>query len=587
LINSDGVSVPAPFDAEVDLLVVGAGSAGMTAAITGKAAGLDTVLVEKSAVFGGSTAMSGGGVWVPNGPEFERLGERDDPEAVVEYLIAIAGDDVDHARLRRYVEAAPRMMRFLGEQSVHLRDAFFWSRGYSDYYPAKGGNPKGRGLWAKPIDQRLLGEGESEIRGGRKARIPGLPRGMWMTSLDLHSINRIRWRVGGVGPYATFFRLGWRFLRARVLGERIAANGAALAIRLRLALRDAGVPLWLSTPLQRLITDAEGAVIGAELERDGKPFRVRARAGVVVASGGFENSAELRPRYQPTIGTGWSRGNPDNTGDGIVAGEAVGAALDLMDDAWWSPTLALPGKQFGSVAERQYPGQFVVNSAGSRFVNESSPYIDFGHAQIAGHETGVSHIPAYMILDDRAWRRNIICGHFPGVPMPKDWLASGMVRKADSLRELAEAIGVPGDALERTAERFNGFARAGVDEDFARGSSSYDNYYGDPTYANPNLAEVSKPPFYAFQVFPGDLGTKGGLLTDADARVLDANGSPIDGLYAAGNASAAVMGHSYAGPGATIGPAMTFGWLAARHAASRVGEGEGEREAQRRSAVSA
>jgi 3-oxosteroid 1-dehydrogenase len=562
----------ATFDAEIDLLVVGAGAAGMTAAITGKAAGLDVVLAEKAAVFGGSTAMSGGGVWVPNGPEFERLGERDDPQKVVDYLIAIAGDKVDHDRLRRYVDAAPQMMRFLGEQSPHMKDAFFWSKGYSDYYPAKGGNPRGRGLWARPIDQRLLGDAESEIRGGRKARIPGLPRGMWMTSVDLHSINRIRWRVGGVGPYATFFRLGWRFLRARLLGERIAANGAALAIRLRLALRDAGVPLWLSTPLQSLITDADGAVVGAELQRDGKPYRVRARGGVVLATGGFENSPELRPKYQPTVGKGWSRGNPDNTGDGIVSGEAVGGALDLMDDAWWSPTIALPGKQFGSVAERQYPGQFIVNAAGERFVNESSPYIDFGHAQIAGHETGVSHIPGFMIIDERAWKRNIICGHFPGWPMPKDWLESGMVKKADTIRALAEQIGVPPDALEATAERFNGFARAGKDEDFHRGESSYDNYYGDPTYPNPNLAEVSKAPFYSLQVYPGDLGTKGGLVTDPDARVLRADCSAIPGLYAAGNASAAVMGNSYAGPGATIGPAMTFGWLGARHAAQRLAD---------------
>jgi 3-oxosteroid 1-dehydrogenase len=239
-----------------------------------------------------------------------------------------------------------------------------------------------------------------------------------------------------------------------------------------------------------------------------------------------------------------------------------------MDDAWWMPAMQLKGGVWPLVSERCAPGQFIVNSAGKRFTNESSPYNDFVHDQLEGHRTGVSHIPAYMIIDDRAWKRNIIAGHLPGKPMLDAWKESGFIHQADTLEELAEKIGVPAQALKETAERYNNFARNGKDDDFHRGESAYDNYYGDPSYKNPNLGEVDKPPFIAFTIVPGDLGTKGGVLTDENARALREDGTVIKGLYATGNVSAAVMGNDYAGPGATIGPAMTFGWIAAHDLAS-------------------
>jgi 3-oxosteroid 1-dehydrogenase len=553
---------------------VGTGAGGMVAALAAKAAGLETLVIEKAAVFGGTTALSGGGVWVPNAPQLLRLGQTDDPQRVLDYLLAIAGERVPEPRLARYVEAGPKMMAFLERHSEWLNDAFLWTPGYADYHPAKGGSATGRGLWAKPIDRRKLGADEPYLRVTKRSRLENLPKGMWLTSVDLHNINRIRWRVG-FRPYLTLFKLGWRTIRARVLRERIAANGQALAIRLWLAGRDAGVPVALETPMKRLLTDADGAVIGVEAERDGKPYRVRARGGVVVATGGFEHNEEMRRRYQPIVGKGWSRASPDSQGDGQRAGQEIGAALDFMDDAWWMPVFLMPGGLTGGVAERQYPGQFIVNGAGRRFVNEASPYTDFGHKQLEGQATGVSHIPAWMIFDDRAFKRNIICGHFPGRPMPADWVGSGLVKQGDSIEALAAEIGVPADALRETQERFNGFARQGKDEDFHRGESPYDNYYGDPSQPkNPNLAEVATAPFYAIQVYPGDLGTKGGILADDDARALREDGSVIPGLYACGNASAAVMGTSYAGPGATIGSSMIFGWVAANHIAAAQGAGD-------------
>jgi succinate dehydrogenase/fumarate reductase flavoprotein subunit len=537
----------------------------MASALAAHAAGLDTLVIEKTQYIGGSTARSGGGAWVPNAPALLRKGQRDDPAQVLRYLETIAGDRVPRERLARYVEEAPRMMEFLEGQSEWLRTGFFWIEGYSDYHPDRGGNPLGRGVWAVPIDRRALGEDQKHMRPGVKRM--QLPLGAWITSVDLHDLLAVRW--GGLRHKKILGVLAWRVIRARVTGERIVASGAALVTRLLLTLRQKGIPLWLETPMRSLVTDEEGRVVGAETEHEGRSYRIGARYGVILATGGFDHNLEMRRRYQPGIDEEqWSLGSPDNLGDGHRAGEAIGAALDLMDDAWWMPTMKMPdGTLFGLVAERQYPGQFIVNSAGERFVNESSPYTDFVHAQIAGHVTGIRHIPAWMIVDDRAWKRNFIAGHVPGTPLPSAWVRSGLARTGSSLEELAGKIGVPPGALRGTAERFNRFAREARDEDFHRGESAYDRYYGDPSYPNPNLAEVSRPPFYAFAITPGDLGTKGGMVTDEDARVLRGDGSVIDGLYATGNVSAAVMGNDYAGPGATIGPAMTFGYVAARHIA--------------------
>jgi succinate dehydrogenase/fumarate reductase flavoprotein subunit len=551
------------FDREVDVLVVGSGAGGMTTALTADHEGLTTLVIEKTECFGGSTARSGGGAWVPNAPALLREGQRDDPEAVLAYLDRLIGDRVPRVRRETYVREAPLMMEFLEHQGPYLADGFFWIEGYSDYHPELGGHPLGRGVWAKPIDRRVMGADIRFLRSGIKRM--QLPLGAWITSVDLHDLLAVRW--GGLSHKRILLKLAYRIARARLLGERMTASGQALAIRLRMTLRDKGIPVWLETPMRSLIAE-DGRVVGVETLRDGRPYRIGARRAVVLATGGFDHNVEWRRRYQAPLEREWSMGSPENMGDGIRAGEELGAATDLMDDAWWMPCMEMPeGARFGLVAERQYPGQFIVNAAGRRFVNEATPYVDFVHAQMDGHRTGVSHIPGWMIIDDRSFKRNIIAGHFPGTPLPKDWVASGLARTAPTLEALAEKLGIPPRTLRETADRFNGFARAGRDEDFHRGESAYDNYYGDHSLPNPNLAEVSKPPFYAFAISPGDLGTKGGLVTDEHARVLREDGSVIEGLYATGNTSASVMGNSYAGPGATIGPAMTFGYVAARHIA--------------------
>jgi 3-oxosteroid 1-dehydrogenase len=310
-------------------------------------------------------------------------------------------------------------------------------------------------------------------------------------------------------------------------------------------------------------------VTGVRATRDGEPVLIRARRGVLLASGGFEHNEEMRHQYQrEPIGTGWTTGAPTNTGDGIRAGLEFGAAVGLMDDAWWGPSIPLSGGPYFCLSERNLPGCIMVNGAGQRFVNESAPYVDAVHAMYDGHTPENPHIPAWLIFDQRYRDRYVFAGLPPHRPLPRRWYAAGAVVRADDLAGLAAAAGVDAEGLVKTVARFNEFAGAGRDEDFGRGDSAYDRYYGDPRLPNPNLAALDRGPFYAVKVVPGDLGTKGGLVTDARARVLRPDGTVIEGLYAAGNASAAVMGHSYAGAGATIGPAMTFGYIAVRDMAA-------------------
>ena len=563
------------FDQMVDVLVIGSGGGGMTAALTAQAAGLDTLVVEKSAHFGGSTALSGGGIWVPGAPSQRREGYAPDPDETFAYLKRITEGLVSDARLRAYVDAAPLMMEFLEKRSSWLE--FVWKPGYADYYPElPGGSALGSTINVPAIDLRKLGDEEQHLL----QPLALAPKGIWFAPKDLRLFYQVRQNWRGK---AVLVKLIYRMFRARVFGDRMAAIGQSLMARMRLALKDQNIPLWLNAPMTELISDVNGKVTGAVVERDGRVQRIGARRGVILATGGFDHDLAWRREYLPELEKDWSFGNPAAMGDGIRAGEKVGAGTDLLDEAWWFPAMCWPdGRLQFMLNERMMPSQFVVNGAGVRFVNEAAPYMDFAHAMIDGQRTGVTHIPCWLITDMRSFHRYVVGGHLPiprvpGAPVPtgrtvpQAWLDSGVVRMAPTLAELAVRIGVPPAELRRTAERFNELARKGHDDDFNRGDSAYDNYYGDPTLPNPNLYPLTTPPYLAFQIILGDLGTSGGLRTDEHARVLRADDTVIDGLYAVGNTSAAVMGRSYAGAGATIGPAMTFGYIAARHIAGRSG----------------
>jgi len=540
--------------AEFDVVVAGSGAAGMTAALTAAELGLSVVVLEKAGAFGGSTARSGGGIWAPGNAVLHAAGVADTPGQARAYLARVAGADVPAGRQEAFLSHGPVMLDLV-LATTPLRLA--WVPGYADYYPeAPGGLAGGRSLEPVPLDSRVL--------GGELAHLarPYLAAPVAITQAEYRWLS-----LGPRHPRAVLAgaRVAGRAARGRLRGRRVLSLGQALAAGLRAGLLAGGVPVWLDTPMTGLETRG-GRVSGVRVTRGGEPLAVRARRGVLIATGGFERNEEMRRRYQrEPAGPQWTTGAPGNTGDGILAGLEAGAAVGLMDDAWWGPSIPLPGGPYFCLAERSLPGCLLVNGAGQRFVNESAPYVDAVHAMYDGNTPENPHIPAWLVFDQRYRDRYVFAGLTPGRALPRRWYAAGAVVRADDLPGLAREVSVDAAGLVKTVTRFNEFAAAGRDEEFGRGDSAYDRYYGDPRCRpNPNLAPLARPPFYAVKIVPGDLGTKGGLLTDEHARVLREDGTPIRGLYAAGNASASVMGHSYAGAGATIGPAMTFGYIAAR-----------------------
>ncbi|MGW2697673.1 3-oxosteroid 1-dehydrogenase [Streptomyces sp. NPDC001296] len=537
-----------------DVVVIGSGAAGMTAALTAAHQGLSCVVVEKAATFGGSAARSGAGVWIPNNPVLLAAGVPDTPAKAAAYLAAVVGPDVPVERQRAFLDHGPAMISFV---MAHSPLRFRWMEGYSDYYPElPGGLPNGRSIEPDQLDGNILGAELAHLNPPYMA----VPAGLVVFSADYKWLTLAAVSVKGAAVAAECLARG---TKAALLGQKPLTMGQSLAAGLRAGLLAAGVPVWLNTPLTDLSVEG-GAVTGAVVTRDGAPALLRARRGVIVGSGGFEHNAAMRARYQRgPIGTDWTVGARENTGDGIRAGERAGAALDLMDDAWWGPAIPLPDDPYFCLAERTLPGGLLVNAAGARFVNEAAPYSDVVHTMY-DRNTSDPDIPAWLIVDQNYRNRYLFKDVAPLLALPGAWYDSGAAHKAWTLDALAGQIGVPAAALRATVSRFNSLARSGDDLDFHRGDSAYDHYYTDPAVVPDScLAPLWLPPYYAFKIVPGDLGTKGGMRTDARARVLRADGSVIPGLYAAGNASAAVMGHSYAGAGSTIGPAMTFGYIAA------------------------
>ncbi|MDZ5083801.1 3-oxosteroid 1-dehydrogenase [Mycolicibacterium parafortuitum] len=552
-----------------DVVVVGSGAAGMVAALTAAHQGLSTVLVEKAPHYGGSTARSGGGVWIPNNEVLQRDGVKDTTEAARAYLHAIIGDVVPADKIDTYLKRGPEMLSFVLR---HSPLKLCWVPNYSDYYPeTPGGKASGRSVEPKPFNAKKLGP---DLKG-LEPPYGKVPLNVVVMQQDYVRLNQLKRHPRGV---LRSLKVGARTMWAQATGKNLVGMGRALIAPLRIGLRDAGVPVLLNTAMTDLYI--EDGVVAGILVRDtqgpetAEPQLIRARRGVILGSGGFEHNEQMRVKYQRApITTEWTVGAVANTGDGILAAEKLGAALDVMEDAWWGPTVPLVGAPWFALSERNSPGSIIVNMAGKRFMNESMPYVEACHHMYGGqYGQGPGpgeNIPAWLVFDQRYRDRYIFAGLQPGQRIPSKWMESGVIVKADTLDELAAKTGLPAVELTATIERFNGFARDGVDQDFKRGESAYDRYYGDPTNKpNPNLGEISEGPFYAAKMVPGDLGTKGGVVTDNDGRALRDDGSVIEGLYAAGNVSAPVMGHTYPGPGGTIGPAMTFGYLAALHIAA-------------------
>ncbi|GIE85908.1 3-oxosteroid 1-dehydrogenase [Actinoplanes regularis] len=546
--------------ASYDVVVIGCGAAGMTAALRAAKRGLSVLVVEKAPTFGGSAARSGAGIWIPNNQVILAAGVPDTPAKAAAYLAAVVGGDVPTAKQQAFLDNGPPMISFVTANSP-LR--FRYMNGYSDYYPElPGGIAQGRSIEPDLFDGKLLG---AELANLNPAYL-ATPDGLTVFSADYKWLNLALVNVKGTAVAAECLA---RYTAAVLAGKTPLTMGQALAGALRAGLASAGVPVWLNTPLTELQIDTSGRVTGVVVTRNGVATGITATRGVLVAAGGFEHNLAMRLAYQrQPIGVDWTVGAKENTGDGIRAGLLAGAATDFLEDAWWGPAIPLPEEPYFCLAERTLPGSIIVNSAGKRFVNEAAPYSDVVHVMY--DKNGVtSDIPSWLIFDQNYRNRYLFRDLAPGLPFPDSWYSSGAVVKDFTLSGLAAKIGVPASALSATVARFNGFAWTGRDVDFHRGDSAYDHYYTDPAVIpNSCLAPLWLPPYYACKIVPGDLGTKGGLRTDPRARVVRADGSVIPGLYAAGNSSAAVMGHSYAGAGSTIGPAMTFGYIAANELAS-------------------
>ena len=549
----------------VDVLVVGSGGGGMTAALAAVDSGASALVIEKSQVYGGSTATSGGAIWIPNNHLMKESGLKDSAEEGLVYLKHITAGLVSEQRLRAYVESGAEMVRYLEE---HSRVRFQVVPGYSDYYPRVDGSKSGGGRTIEPVPFSAW-----KLGSERKLMRPLHPQARLLgrimaTAYDAHCMmdTSLSGRMRTASIFAPYFINPARFITST--DGRLTLGNATIG-RLRLSLIDRKVPLWLNAAVRHLRIES-GRVTGVEVEKAGQSIYIKVNRGVIMAAGGFARNKAMREKYQrPPVSDQWTVASFDDTGDAIQLGLESGAALDLMDDAWWMPTTLVPGEDMAQmiIVERSLPRSIIVNKKGRRFTDEAGPYIDVSNDQLKNHrETGCA-IPSYLIVDARYRRKYPLSPMLPFVT-PKKYINNGYLKVADTIEKLAAKCGIDPAGLVDEVAKCNRCAAVGRDDDFHRGESSVDTYYGDPACKiNPCLGPIDTPPFYAVEIWPGDLGTKGGMVTDEHARVLRPDGSLIAGLYATGNCAASVMGRSYGGAGATIGPSMVFGWIAARHAA--------------------
>ncbi len=545
----------------VDMLIIGSGAGAMTAALRAAHAKQNVLIVEKAAKYGGTSATSGGGLWIPCNHLMPSVGIDDARDKALTYLRQLCGSDVAPENIEAFVDKAPAMLKWL-EDNTHLR--YMAMEHYADYYQeVEGAAPGGRSIDPLPYSAKELGDDFLNLQDNHvQTKVMGM---MGYTNIEGAILLS-----KSPGWFKLVLKLAFDYFmdipgRLKSRKSRRLTMGNALIGRLRRSLLDKDVPIWLNSPAKKLLVE-DGRVCGALIEREGQMIEVRANA-VVLGSGGFEHSQSLRDQYLPKPSRAeWSSASPTNTGDMLVAGLEVGAATHLMDEAWWGPSITLPGEDRSRqlFTERSMPGCIMVNSAGKRFFNESVAYTTAVQAMQKADNT-----PAYVVFDSR-YKREYPFGPLLPDAMHLNWMQPPRFRQiltpAKTIEELAQKLGIDAAGLKETVSRFNNFAAQGVDEDFHRGENAYDLLYGDVRIQpNPCLASIEEGPFYAMEVYPGDIGTKGGLLTNQYAQVMNEEGEAIAGLYAIGNSAASVTGRYYPGAGATLGPAMTFGFVAAEH----------------------
>lgn len=557
--------------ARCDVVVVGAGAAGMTAAATAAVHGLDVIVVEKTGLVGGNTSYSGGMVYVPCNDKMAEAGRPDDFDRMMTYLdAAVPTRDGREAR-ERFVRRGPEAVRFLeANTAVRLKPVPF----YPDYYPEFEGAGEGmRVLEPLPFDAATLGAWFRKLR-------PPLPEftilgGMMVAREDLPHFRKM-WR--SPRSFARAARLVIEYFLQRTRhhrGSRLVL-GNALAGRLLKSLLDLGVEIRTDCVVEEVITE-NGRATGLRVRQGDVTSTIHAAKGVLLSTGGFSNSAEKRKDWLPDLVSSDSPFAPGSTGDGLDLGMAAGGEIgtDNTNNAYWSPAsvyIRKDGRKVvypHTVTDRGKPGSVVVNSAGRRFTNEAVSYHRFGEALLQGNsKTG--NLPAWIICDaDFIWKYGL-GAIIPFTRNLKPYQEAGYLKTADSLPDLARRLGIDEAGFAATLERFNADAARGEDTEFHRGEDVYSRYLGDADHGpNPCLAPLKKPPFHAIELELSDLGTVAGLRTTLDCQVIGADGRPIGGLYAVGNDMQSIMRGRYPGPGITLGPALTFGYLAGLHVAGK------------------
>ncbi|KAM0427877.1 hypothetical protein ACHAPT_007336 [Fusarium lateritium] len=554
------------FDAETDVLIVGSGGAGLTASLRAGSLGLKSILVEKGSKIGGATAYSGGGCWVPGNSIAKAHGVIEDRANVLKYMehgIMQHGDPGPASSIARrtsFLDNAPLMVDFLKDQGLK----WHYTPDYPDYYPDLPGarGEGGRTLEPEFFDLNKLKDWKDWV----------LERGGFIPPLHIYQASRLTRAMASMADFLYAARLMTPVLLRRALGQRQVGLGKALAAQLLYLNKVKEREIWRSSPLVSLVPDEKGTVIGAVVEQNGTHRKIRAHRGVLLCAGGFAKNIKWREKFgrQPAS-VEWTSVPAGDNGDAITAGIEVGAETALLDEAWWGPTIMDPltGMPHFAVYERSRPFCIVVDASGKRFMNEAASYTDTGRIMYERHKE-VSAVPSWLIMD-RKYLDRYMMSSLPARSKGKrkQAEATGDLLSSDTLTGLAQKIGVDGAGLNETVKRWNGMCEEGIDEDFGRGGNAYDRYFGDPNIKpNPNMGPIEKSPYYAVRLYPGDLGTKGGLLTDEFSRVLKKDGAVCEGLYGAGNTTASVMGKTYLGAGSTLGPALTFSYIAVNHMAS-------------------
>jgi 3-oxosteroid 1-dehydrogenase len=548
------------FDETFDWVVVGSGAGSMVSALVMRQAGHTVTILEKTAYVGGTTAKSGGVMWIPNN-RFIRADEPDESaEKAITYLDAVCEDLPGSTREKRlaYVDEAPRMLDFIIGQGVEVERASNYWPDY--YYDAPGGCKTSRSVTAKYFNLKELGPWEKKLRPGF------LP---FPTKLDDGMKTAFRAKSK---EYAKIYR---RTVLRTILGKLTLKHwttaGAALQGRLLKASLAAGVDVRTETPVRQLIVEQD-QVVGVVAEVDGLQRRIGARLGVLVNAGGFAQNQALRDKYVPGTRAEWSQTPEGDTGDMHMELERVGGVLGQMDQMvgyqmtpapGWEAMYVMPPAQ--SLTGK--PGSILVDQSGVRYLNEGGSYELYCQTMIERNRT-VPAIPSWALFDQRYVEQYQVAYQNLKPATIAQWRDAGYLKTAPTVEGLAEQIGVDPATLRATVDRWNAMVDKGADEDFGRGKREYDKWLGDRfRQGNPALGTLDKAPFYAVEVVPGDVSTYGGVIVDAQARVLTAEGAPIPGLYACGVTTASVMGGVYPGAGASIGPSMTFGYIAAKHAA--------------------